>query len=351
MNAVTRIFIAIASVCGFAFSAAKVAGEELSPAPAGSFSVVVIPDTQGYTGRGTKAEPESTMDVANAVFDAHVAWIVDNLESQRIVFVSHVGDIVDRNTDDQWQVARRCMDRLHGKVPYGICVGNHDMTTEGDSSRFQEYFPASRFEAFDWYAGSYSGGERPAISGNNANSFALFSAGGIDFVFLHLECNAPDDVLAWADGILKEHANRLALVTTHMDLGPLEKPTTNQGYIDDPKGRMRWTKIHGVRGNSAQNMWDECFRKHANLRLIFSGDQSRTTAMHLEAVGDQGQTIHSLLSDYTSSGPLRIYRFLPDQNAVEVITYDTTRDELIDETAHVPGRENHQFVIPVNLSR
>lgn len=324
----------------------------ISDAPVNSFSLVVIPDTQHYLGRGTKRQPQSTDEVTNTVFDNHTKWILENLDAQRIVFVSHVGDIVDRNVPEQWQVARRAMDRLHGSVPYGISVGNHDMTKDGDSGLFQEFFPAARFASFDWYGGSFVAcAERPNVSGNNANSYALFSAEGHDFVFLHLECNAPDDVLAWADGVLARHANRWALVTTHMDLGPIEHPATRQGFITDPKGRMRWTKIHGSRGNTAQQMWDKCFRKHANLRMIFCGDQSRSIALHLKTTSDHGHVVHSLLSDYTSSGPLRLYRFRPADGEVDVITYDTTRGELVDDTELVHGRENHQFTIPIDLRR
>lgn len=335
-----------------AMAAAQAAETVLDPAPPRSFSLVVLPDTQGYRGRGTKAEPDSTDAVTNPVFDAHTRWIVDNLASQRIVFVSHVGDIVDRNNHDQWHVARQCMDRLHGRVPYGISVGNHDMTAQGDSSLFQQYFPASRFAPFDWYGGTFGGDpQRPAVSGNNANSFQYFSAEGLDFIILHLECNAPDDVLQWANEVLARHADRRAIVTTHMDLGPIVRPRTAQGYATDPKGRMQWVKIHGPRGNSAEQMWDKCFRRHQNLLMICSGDQSRTTAQYLPSIGDGGNTVHALLSDYTSSGPLRIYRFLPQRNEIRVITYDTTRGELVDETPAVAGRENHQFVISCDMSR
>jgi hypothetical protein len=324
----------------------------LSAAPPCTFSIVVIPDTQHYQGQGTKRQPQSTHKVANPVFDNHTQWIVDNLDAQRIAFVSHVGDIVDRNVSDQWEVARRAMDRLHGRVPYGISVGNHDMTTDGDSSLFQEYFPAARFQPFDWYGDSFpTSAEHSNVSGNNANSYSLFSAEGHDFVFLHLECNAPDDVLDWADQVLTKHADRWALVTTHMDLGPIEQPTTREDYVTAPKGRMRWTKIHGVRGNTAQQMWDKCFRKHANLRMIFCGDQSRSIALHLASTSDDGHVVHSLLSDYTSSGPLRIYRFRPQDAQVDVITYDTTRDELVEDTEHVHGRENHQFTLSLDLNR
>jgi hypothetical protein len=318
----------------------------LPPAPAGSFTVVVIPDTQGYLGRDTKAQPDSTAPLTNPVIDAHTRWIVDNREAQRIVFVSHVGDIVDRNTGDQWQLARQCMDRLHGCVPYGISLGNHDLTGSGDSSLFQQQFPASRFTEFAWYGGTFAAvPERPAVSGNNANSFQLFSAEGYDAVILHLECNAPDDVLQWADRVLDEHAKRLAMVTTHMDLGPLDLPATPAGYAQDPKGRMRWSKQHGARGNSPQQMWDKCFRKHANLQLLFSGDQSRTTAMYQSCVGDHGNTVHALMSDYTSSGPLRLYRFLPRDKEIQVLTFDTTRRQLVNQTRSVPAADQHQFTL------
>ncbi|MBT4136306.1 MAG: serine/threonine protein phosphatase, partial [Candidatus Latescibacteria bacterium] len=113
---------------------------ELPPAPDDAFSLVVIPDTQKYKGKGTKAEPESADPVTNSVFEAYAGWVADNIEDQRVVFVSHVGDIVDKNVPEQWAVARKQMDRLHGQIPYGISVGNHDLKSNGDSSIFQKYF-------------------------------------------------------------------------------------------------------------------------------------------------------------------------------------------------------------------
>jgi hypothetical protein len=324
----------------------------LEPAPKGTFSIVVLPDTQGYMSAGNKATAGSPGPVTNPVFEAHTRWIADNIEAQRIVFVSHVGDIVDKNVDAQWAVAKEHMDRLHGRIPYGIVVGNHDMSTDGDSSLFQQYFPASRFEGFAWYGGYYPGDpERPGHSGNNANSYQLFSGGGIDFIILHLECNAPDDVLAWAESVFAGHRDRVALVTTHMDLGPLNKPANHEGYINDPKGRMQWLKCHGERGNTPQQLWDKFHSKQPNLLMIFSGDQSRTSAMYLPLPGEQGNTVHALLSDYTSSGPLRIYRFNPAAGEIAVITYDTSKDEVIADSTYVKGRENHQFVLKHDFGR
>ena len=325
------------------------AQDRLTPTPDGSFSVVVISDTQAYHGERTKAQPDSTDPVTNRIFEAHTRWIADNLARQKIVFVSHVGDIVDRNEHRQWKVARACMDALHGKVPYGISVGNHDMKSKGDSLLFQEYFPKARFEEFAWYGGCYEGSASdPHISGNNANSYQLFSAEGMDFIFLHLECNAPDDVLDWANSILDKHADRRAMITTHMGWGPKERPKTNAEFISGAKGRMQWSKVHGKRGNTPQQMWDKCYRKHENLLAVFSGDQSRTQAIRSATPGDHGNVIHELLQDY-GSGWLRLYRFLPDDDCIDVFTFDPKSEEFCEGTTRVPDRNDHQFRITCKM--
>src|SRR5690606_27533125 len=79
--------------------------DALLAAPDGTFTVAVIPDTQRYLGPGTGREDDAA-SVHNPAFASRTAWLADNIETQRIVFVSHMGDIVDRNVDEQWGVAR-----------------------------------------------------------------------------------------------------------------------------------------------------------------------------------------------------------------------------------------------------
>jgi hypothetical protein len=328
----------------------SVVAGEIAPTSENSFTIVVIPDTQHYRGSGTKAGSDDSGALTNKVFDGWTDWIAANLDRQRIALVSHVGDIVDINNREQWALARRCMDKFHGRVPYGISVGNHDMTGAGDSSLFQEVFPKSRFDGFRWYGGCF---EKPsgstAISGNNANSAQLFEAGGMKFVALHLECNAPDDVLRWADTILRRHADRRAMITTHMGLGPRNKPKTGEDYFDAPKGRMTWTKCHGKRGNSAQQMWEKCFKTHQNVFLICCGDQSRTQAMRRKSTGQQGNTVHEVLSDYGANG-LRVMRFIPAKDRIEVRTWDPLNGVLCESTSLVKDRTAHQFTLTYQMS-
>ncbi|MBL9117851.1 MAG: hypothetical protein JNJ83_22775 [Verrucomicrobiaceae bacterium] len=312
--------------------------------PDGAFSVVVIPDTQHYTGKGCKGSLASDAPVENRHLGSQVEWILANKEAQNIVFVSHVGDIVEKNRAEEWAVAKKHLDRLRGVVPFSLTVGNHDMSSKGDAHLFQETFPASSFAKEPWYAGCYSH-SRPDqnVSANNVNSAQLFKAGGVDFLHLSLECNAPDDVLKWASEMASKHHDRRVLITTHMDLGIIEKPKTNEGYIRDPKGRMKWTKIHGERGNSGVQMWEKLYRKCPNLDFVFSGDQSRVTALKLSAKADNGHVVTSLLSDYMSMPVLRLMRFMPAENKVQVLTLHVPGGFLVESTPYVEHADMHVF--------
>ncbi|QDT49100.1 Calcineurin-like phosphoesterase [Symmachiella dynata] len=323
--------ITVLTVALFTMCVARGIAEEPAAAPEGTFSFVVLPDTQGYVSEKNEA-----------YFEAEVNWILDNRKTQRIVFVSHVGDIVDKyKSDEEWQIARKHMLRLSGKLPFAFSVGNHDMLSGGDSQKFQETFPASLFENEEWYGGQIK---------NNADSYQLISVGGMDFVILHLECNAPDDVLEWANGVLEKHADRRAMVTTHMYLGPRDRPRESRDYYDATKGRMRWHKTQGKQGNTPQQMWEKCFSKHENLFLICCGDQSRTQAMHRTVKGEHGNPVHECLSDYRG-GFLRIYRFEPKQNQISVMTYSPLQQELCSGTKIAPDVDDHQFVLKYEMSK
>ena len=322
--------VVILSVC-FCVMLSPAIADEPSPAPEGSFSFVVLPDTQAYCTQKT-----------SFYFEAEINWILEHRHTQNIVFVSHVGDIVgDYESDAEWDVARRNILRLSGTLPFGLSVGNHDMLSSGESTKFQEAFPASLFKDRDWYGGQIR---------NNANSYQLISAVGRRFLILHLECNAPDDVLTWASDVLERHSDRLAMITTHMYLGPRDQPRKPRDYFDAPKGRMEWHKTHGESGNTPQQMWEKCFSRYRNVFLICCGDQSRTQAIHRTVKGRHGNPVHECLSDYRG-GYLRIYRFEPSEQRIRVMTYSPYQQKLCDGTDIVPDVSRHQFTLGYGIRR
>lgn len=287
-----------------------------------SFSLIALPDTQGYS----RSYP--------AIFAAQIEWIIDNRlypNKENIAFVTHLGDIVDKGNAKEWERANRIMSRLDGVVPYGMSRGNHDY-----GGGFQRYFPAERYEKYDWYGGGY---QNNTFGATNANSYQLFSAGGLDFVILHLECCAPDEVLEWANGVLKQHADRRAIITTHAYHGDLG---------NGRKGRSPHISFWGSRGNSGEQMWQKCFSQHANVFLVLCGHISGIQAHRQTSIGVHGNEVHEILSDYKVangwvSGYLRIYRFWPAENRIEVQTYSPNFHRLCEGTRLVPEASDHNF--------
>ncbi len=304
----------------------------LPPIPADAFTIAVLPDTQQYTSDNPDA------------LHAMTRWIAEQRDAQRIVFCSHVGDVV-RHFDraKEWSVADEAMSRLDGVVPYGFSVGNNDMDeTTGAADWFCRTFPLQRYAGYAWYGGQYR---------DNANSFQTFEAAGRRFLVLHLECNAPDDVLSWANDVLADHADHHIMATAHMFLGPLEKPAHKQGFFTDPRGVARWSKCHGSAGNSPEQLWDKCLGRHRGLFLVVCGDQSRVQAMRMELIGLHGNRVQACLCDYYGAveGWLRLYRCTPSLGRMEVFTFGAVSGTLCVGTPLVPESNQHHFTAGITL--
>ena len=138
-----------------------------------NFTIVVLPDTQYY--------PQDYP----GVFDNQTKWIVLNENEKNIVFVAHLGDITNRYNAEypQWQNADNAMSALDNKVPYGLLPGNHDIGPDGSAPDYEKYFPASRYEGYSYWGGSYDS-ISVTSSSPNMNNYQLFSAGGMNFIVL-----------------------------------------------------------------------------------------------------------------------------------------------------------------------
>jgi len=267
-----------------------------------SFTIVVLPDTQKYVLNG--AYPQ--------IFTSQTQWIVDNAVSKNIVFMTHEGDVIDTwNSTTEWGYANDSISLLDGVVAYGLAVGNHDKYEnpadpmyDTVSTYFNQTFPYTRYESEPWYGGHYPAAPDP---NGNSNNYQLFSAGGDDYIALHLEDYPTPAVVAWADGILKANPTRKAIITTH-------------GYMDTGGSYTgKWGSTQYIRDLVVGNN---------NVYFVlcghFTGEYAKTTTVN-------GRLVHEMMADYQGranggDGWLRILRFEPDQDKVYVRTYSTWHD-------------------------
>lgn len=283
-----------------------------------NFTLIVIPDTQKYS--------ENNRDV----FCNQTKWILKNKRKLNIIFVSHLGDIVQNASlvDDEWQNASKCMGNLDGVIPYGILPGNHDVD-EGDnpiseSNKYNSIFPTSRFSKFSWYGGSYK---------NNQNSYQLITKNGVELLFLNLEVDPTDDDIDWANKILSENKNKRVILTTHAYQHDDISERSQEPYFRDG-------------GNSGENIWTKLINKNCNIFLVLSGHFHNLDGENrIESVNQCGKVVHQIIQDYQGringgDGLLRIYTFSLKEKQIKVKTYSTI-------TGKYEEDENSQFILNI----
>ncbi len=257
-------------------------------------SFAVLPDTQTYAYK----YPE--------LFLEQTRWIAENRKRYNIRFALHVGDVTEHNDDSDWGLARRAMGLLDNKVPYAICLGNHDMgpggSTANRDSLFGKYFPMDLWKDQSSFGGVYDvEPEKPD------NSFHRFHMAGEDWLVLSLEFGPRDDVLRWANEVTAAHPNHKAILLTHGYLMPngarYDKNLPRQKWvIYEPTGkpiRALLTFHFGGKNadlNDGQMIWDKLVSRHSNFAMVFCGHVC--TAAHLESVGQKGNRVHQFMVDY-----------------------------------------------------
>jgi 3',5'-cyclic AMP phosphodiesterase CpdA len=249
--------------------------------PASAATIVVMPDTQYYSS----SYPE--------VYLQQTSWILGQIKPLNIAAVLHVGDLVDGpDSATQWTAANTAMRVLDHQVPYLVVPGNHD-TGPDRSTPMSSYFgPAS----MPWITGTMTPGQME-------NNYALFDIGPEQWLVLGLEFGPRDAVVVWADKILKQYADRPAIIVTHAYLyHDGNRYDINVSGLDDKKPNYQsfipqayhYTESQGI--NDGEMLWQKLVVPNRNVRMVFSGHD--TGGARLTSTRPDGTRVHQMLSDY-----------------------------------------------------
>jgi hypothetical protein len=226
-----------------------------------------------------------------------------------------MGDIVQNNDTDEeeWQAADTAMKLLDGVVPYGVLPGNHDMQVGGEAIYYEQYFPASRFDENEWWGGSFD---------DNRYNYQLFSAGGDDYVILHMQYCPTDAGMDWANQVLAQWPERKAIVSTH-------------SYLNEYGSWMKNCQNKSNGDTNGAKMWNRLIKKNPNVFLVLAGHvpgYSRRDDL-------EGRIVYQLLADYQDfplggSGYLRIMKFEPQNDIIHVTTYSPYLDQYLEDSGN-----------------
>ena len=317
-----------------AIRATATPADEKSEQASDFFTLIVLPDTQGYADTRHKETQKHWPDIGDqrACFFKQTEWIKKNKEKMNIAMAVHVGDITQTEYDKEWQIADAAFKTIDDHVPYILCSGNHDMgyspkdrkTSHSRTSHFGSYFPPSRFTKNPLYDSHFDRKKSRHFrkEGEIENYFLFLKAGGMKFLILTLEFKPRDETLAWANTVVAGHSDCRTIVVTH-------------SYLTSKQGQRSASDHYPVIGNSGKSIWEKFVSRHENIFLVLSGHALEN---RLTSRGKHGNAVNQVQADYwyfdlpgikAGSGFLRIMTFRPDKNTIEVQTYSPVLDEFL----------------------
>jgi hypothetical protein len=316
----TALALMASAACGTLLPAH--ARADATPIEPGSWSLVLLPDTQVYA----RLFPQH--------YDAQTRWIADHVDSHNIRCVLHEGDITDNNVVPQWDNALRSMNILHGAVPYAMAPGNHDYGPNGSANDRNSLFNESR------YFGPASPYARQTSVGGffeperTDNSFHTFHAGDNEWLVLALEWAPRDAVVDWANHVVGQHPEHLLMLVTH---AYMYNDDTRYDWLAKADAQAWNPHAYGVAKrpgetvNDGQQLWDKLVSRHKNFRFAFNGHVLGDGTGFLSSTGQHGNVVHQILANYQfksegGRGDMRILEFKPDANTVAVRTYSPVLD-------------------------
>jgi hypothetical protein len=316
-------------------AAATSTGTTASTATAGidtndpRFTLAVVPDTQ-YQYDEDRGDP--------APLTASFEWLIEQRSAENIVFVAHLGDVVQNALAMEFAQADpvfKILDRA--RFPYSVLAGNHDIDGSKDDSRgdspYLHTFGPQRFRRMSTYGGS---------TPNGYNSYHVFRAAGQQWLLLAMDWRPSDASFAWARDVIAKHPELPVILTIH------ELVNADHG------NPVAYFSDHGNR------VWEQLVNDSDQIFLTLNGHYwppGRVTRKNAA-----GNDVHLHITNYQDrfyggSGMVRLYHFDLARNTIDVETISpwimdqdpAKRDELAEAEIELTDDTN-RFSIPIDFA-
>ena len=142
----------------------------------------------------------------------------------------------------------------------------------------------------------------------------VLTINGTQYLFLILEFVPRDGALQWAASILNANQDKPVIVVTHSHM-----------YTDNTRADRCDTRDM-VNDNGGEDAWTKLFSQYPNILMVLSGHMTNGNGSRRADLGVNGNLVNQLFSNYQElanggNGWLRIMKFHPSQNTVDVLTY------------------------------
>ncbi|MEW1720714.1 LamG-like jellyroll fold domain-containing protein [Streptomyces sp. NPDC093109] len=291
------------------------------------FGLAVLPDTQ-YLFDADSSDPEPLR--------ATFRYLAAERESGNIAFLAHLGDVTEHGTEQEIKLAAETFGVIHGKVPYSVLAGNHDINggtdQRGDSAYLKSFGPR-RYASMPTFGGA---------SPDGYNSFHVIRAAGRQWLVLALDWRVSEAGLRWAQGVLDARPTLPAVLTTH---------------------DLAWADDQGVArlSDNGTRLWNGIVRGNDQIFLALGGHYwppGRTVLTN-----DSGNDVHVHITNYQDryyggAGMIRHYGFDLARGVIDVETFSpwflardpAKRTPLEAETIELTGPVD-RFTLDIDFER
>ncbi len=330
---------------------------------ANSFTLVAIPDTQGYVDYFAQKEHNRKYP-CNQYFmnNRQMQFIADNSVNNGGDFACavHLGDFVNEGSwfKYEWKRADEGFSYLDGQIPLISVIGNHDYDNHylkvagrakwlKGQKMFNKYFGAASkyYKDKSWYGGSTE---------NGLNNWIIFNGAGRDFLVIGFEIEPSDETLNWAQEVIDSHPELPVIIATHSYLFYTKEKNGNAKFL---------SKSYIENGNSPEDIHKKFVLKNKNIFLVLCGHASSGDIGEglRKDINEAGYPVYTLLSDYQTrkslikdlypeytgkirycgDGWLRLMQFDFNTNQIHVQTYSTEYHKFEED-------DDSDFILPIN---
>jgi hypothetical protein len=303
----------------------ELVSEEPDPAPPGSFTIAVLPDTQYYASCGESHFPEQGR------------WLAELTDKRNIVAAIHLGDITEHNTKAEWEYVQRSLSPLFDRLPLFLATGNHDYGDGGTANK--------RTTLFSAYFGKPHAATAKTLAetmteGDVENAYFRLTLPKVTLGVLVLGWSPNAATVAWAKKALAKYPQDRKIFATHaylfhdssrydfsqkgtdQDWNPLTYGTAKK----DPKLPYSKDNIAVDAAYDGEMLWTELLADTPGLFLTLNGHVLKNGTGLLTSQNKLGQKVHQVLVNYQmlnegGLGYLRLIEFSPDGARMQMKTF------------------------------
>ncbi|MFD6210047.1 LamG-like jellyroll fold domain-containing protein [Peribacillus sp. NPDC060253] len=257
-----------------------------------NYNFLFVPDTQKYASQN----PE--------IFNSQMNWISKNTKKNNIIMNTFVGDIVDSDSEKQWQISLGAISLLDkNEVPYMMAAGNHDYA---DGNPFLTHYGPQRFVNKKYYKGSSQSGY---------SSYAIAKAGSYEYLVLIVDMKNLHKDLEWSKKVLDQHKDKPTILVSHDIISP----------------EVKGNQVIAAESSNGRLIWDELVKDHNQVFMTVNGHYFGIA--HQVKQNSAGNDVIQMLVNYQANyrggnGWLRLVEFNEKKNKLLFRTFSPFVNEM-----------------------